>query len=141
MSTPAPQTCEKQLTCEQYARDGWHRPMPAYLRYTQVDPYAVAMVFPPAYDRTREVTWLIDFSMLDAACAEPQGEGDVRLTPSPDGAWLKVELGRGPERTVLGFRVREVLEFLEEGYLLIPGAEELARALQAGLDQLPKAGQ
>ncbi|KUJ70767.1 regulator [Streptomyces albus subsp. albus] len=96
------------------------RAIPASLRYTRNDPFAVRVSFPPAASLDgSEVEWVFGRELLTGGLRGPAGQGDVHVWPC------------GLERTVLEFHAPEGMamvqfdtgdlrRFLRRSYELVP---------------------
>ncbi|MEU0673968.1 SsgA family sporulation/cell division regulator [Streptomyces sp. NPDC006172] len=109
----------------------------ATLRYTSADPLAVHLDFPPeAALQGEPVTWTFGRTLLEEGLSGPAGGGDVHIWPC------------GPERTVVEFRspmglallqfdTAALRRFLLRSHAVVaPGSEDLASAVDRGLDAL-----
>ncbi len=109
--------------------------LPALLRYSAADPFAVRMVLLLPPDETpgaaapESVEWLFSRSLLTDGLVAPAGEGDVQVRV--EGREVSVELAGAA--TVL-LPLDGLVEFLTDSYAVVPtGAESLAAG--ADLDQ------
>ncbi|MER7494615.1 SsgA family sporulation/cell division regulator [Streptomyces pharetrae CZA14] len=113
------------------------RDVPAVLRYTADDPFAVHFDFPPQAALDGEpVSWTFARSLLEEGLRGPAGGGDVHLWPC------------GRERTVvefhspfglalLQFDTAALHRFLLRTYALVAaGREDVAEAVDRGLSGL-----
>ncbi|MGH4031452.1 SsgA family sporulation/cell division regulator [Actinomycetota bacterium Odt1-20B] len=117
--------------------EGREHPVPVTLRYSDSDPLAVQVVFPPDVSLDgAEVTWIFGRRLLEEGLRAPAGSGDVHIWPC------------GRARTVLEFHApaglalvqfdRAVLRrFLQRSYAVVPSGGEADRLdLDRGLARL-----
>lgn len=113
------------------------RPLAAALRYDDLDPLAVQIVFPAeaSLDGT-EVTWTFARELLDAGLRGPAGQGDVRIWPDGLGRSV-VELHSAEGVAVLEFRGADLRRFLRQTYEAVPAEAALGLLeVDSGLDAL-----
>ncbi|MEV5319984.1 SsgA family sporulation/cell division regulator [Streptomyces sp. NPDC052687] len=132
-----------ELTLQQAAHarlimaDEREKPVPAVLRYTADDPFAVYFDFPPHAALDGEpVSWTFARALLEEGLRAPAGRGDVQLWPC------------GPERTVvefhspygmalLQFDTAALRRFLLRSYAVVAaGQEDLGETVDRGLSSL-----
>ncbi|MGW0775614.1 SsgA family sporulation/cell division regulator [Streptomyces sp. NPDC054802] len=110
--------------------------VPVVLRYSDTDPFAVRMAFPPeACLNETGVTWTFARSLLDAGLRAPSGDGDVHIWPCGR-VQTMIEL-RSPEGVaLLQLDTASLRRFLVRSYATVPAgneaaAQDLDRALAA----------
>lgn len=110
--------------------------LPALLRYSAADPFAVRLVLLLAEedgDGPESVEWVFCRSLLTDGLLAPVGDGDVRVRV--EGREVSIELAGSA--TVL-LPLDGMVEFLADSYEVVPtGAESLALAdLDSALERL-----
>ena len=102
--------------------------LPALLRYSAADPFAVRLVLllvqdeGAAGDGPESVEWLLSRSLLTEGLLAPAGQGDVQVRV--DGHDVAVELAGAAEVLL---PLEGMVEFLADSYEVVPtGAETLA---------------
>lgn len=102
--------------------------LPALLRYSAADPYAVRLVLLLAPDEAADgdgpesVEWLFSRSLLTEGLLAPSGQGDVQVRV--DGHDVSIALAGSAEVLL---PLEGMVEFLADSYEVVPtGAESLA---------------
>ena len=132
----APQLVTRRVILELIGPHG-SAPLEAELRYDQLDPYAVAVVFLMG---GREVVWQFGRDLLMRGVCEPAGHGDVQVCPAldPDGrAVVVIELGAPGGQALVQARTRDLLEFLAHTTRAVwPGTEGEHLSVDAAIASL-----
>lgn len=105
--------------------------LPALLRYSATDPYAVRLVLLLPADDTADdaagapesVEWLFSRSLLTEGLLAPTGEGDVQVRV--DGRSVVLELAGS---AVVVLPLDGMVEFLTDSYAVVPTGSEPASA-------------
>lgn len=107
------------------------------LRYDELDPLAVRIVFPPDISLDgAEVSWVFARELLAEGLRGAAGEGDVHVWPCGLERTV-IELHTGEGVAVLEFRAADLWGFLQCSYELVPAGGESARLdLDEGLASL-----
>ncbi|MFF3286309.1 SsgA family sporulation/cell division regulator [Streptomyces sp. NPDC003023] len=100
--------------------------VPVVLLYSDTDPFAVRMAFPPeACLNDTGVTWTFARGLLDAGLRSPSGDGDVHIWPCGR-VQTMVEL-RSPEGVaLLQLDTASLRRFLVRSYATVPAGNEAA---------------
>ncbi|MEV5343633.1 SsgA family sporulation/cell division regulator [Streptomyces sp. NPDC052676] len=130
-------TLQQTASARLITADEQEKPVPAVLRYTADDPFAVYFDFPPHAALDGEaVSWTFARTLLEEGLRGPAGCGDVHLWPC------------GRERTVvefhspyglalLQFDTAALRRFLLRSYAVVAaGQEDVAEAVDRGLSSL-----
>lgn len=99
------------------------QPLRGDLRYDPADPFAVSATY---QTRRGPVEWLFYRDMLADGLLTPTGEGDVRMSPTPDPAIVLIELNVAERSMVIEAPAYELAEFLDRAYQLVPPGTEAA---------------
>lgn len=104
-------------------------PLMASLSYSSGDPYAVRLDLNVGQDEP--ITWVFGRDLLSAGTEGAEGEGDVRVWPSPDSEGfgeivLNVALSSPHGAASFEAPIREVSAFLRRAYDLVPSGRESA---------------
>ena len=93
------------------------------MSYDRHDPYAVTIVFEVAPGSHR--TWLSARDLLLDGLLTPTGDGDVRMRPAPhDPELVQVELHSTAGKARLEASVRDIADFIDATYVLVPPGQE-----------------
>ncbi|MBL7499961.1 SsgA family sporulation/cell division regulator [Frankia sp. CNm7] len=106
------------------------------------DPLAVslALVSRPDHPALPQGNWVAPRDALRAGLETPTGDGDVRFTPTPGNAEVKVELTDGGRHSTVVLDAEPLRAFLERTEQVVPaGQEHPERELDAVLDELLRA--
>jgi hypothetical protein len=104
----------------------------ALLQYGAWDPYAVRVRFGPAIGPTgatdataqEPVVWVLERDMLARGLSHRVGDGDLRLSPTADGATMYIELDVSSGHAVFAFPADAVAGFLDRAFALVPAGAE-----------------
>lgn len=104
-------------------------PLMATLSYSKDDPYAVRLDLNVGMDEP--ITWVFGRDLLADGTKSEQGEGDVRIWPSPDAEGygeivLNVALSSPHGAANFEAPIREVSSFLSLTYGIVPAGKESA---------------
>lgn len=91
------------------------------LTYDTRDPYAVT--FAPR-DDFAGTQWLLGRDLLCEGMFADTGDGDVRVTPTPDGSAVVVELNSPDGAAMMQTSTSELAAFLDRTYQVVPVGEE-----------------
>ena len=98
-------------------------PLHVELSYKAADPYAVTAVFEPA--EGYQVSWLLSRDLLAEGLHSHAGEGDIRVAPAtPDGEQVNILLSSPDGQAWLMAFGKDIADFLEASYALVPAGEE-----------------
>jgi hypothetical protein len=103
-------------------------PLAASFSYCREDPYAVRIAFD--IGRDEPVAWIFARDLLATGIAGHEGEGDVRVWPSPGAEGgaahgvLNIQLCSPFGQVHLEAPVAQVSEFIGRAYHMVPAGEE-----------------
>lgn len=120
----AGQAFSQSVSVELRTVEGYTLPVPAELRYTASDPYAVTVSF-QLHDRS--VPWTFGRDLLSAGLTEPVGEGDVHVFPclSDEGlAVVTVELCSPGGDALVEIPTQDAADFIDRSHALVPAGQE-----------------
>ena len=113
-------------------------PLVASLYYSSDDPYAIRIAFHVGLDEP--VEWIFARDLLAAGAQDREGHGDVTVWPSADDTGspiLNIELSSPFGRARFEAPAREVTDFLDRAYQMIPAGTEGDHVdIEAGLADL-----
>ncbi|WP_431041389.1 SsgA family sporulation/cell division regulator [Streptomyces sp. P1-3] len=100
------------------------RAIPATLRYTRTDPFAVHVGFPPAASLDgSEVQWTFGRELLAAGLRGPAGNGDVHVWPCDEERTI-LEFHAPEGIALVQFHTADLRRFLERTYDVVPEGDE-----------------
>jgi len=109
------------------------------LTWKRDDPLAVSIVLVavPDHPALPQGSWVMLRDFLRYGLEEPTGDGDVRLTPAPDGSTMRMELARNGRTVRVSAPTAVVRDFLDQTEKVVPTGEEAGAAeLDALIDEL-----
>jgi hypothetical protein len=130
-------TLQQAVHARLITADEQEKPVPAVLRYTADDPFAVYFDFPPhaALDG-EEVSWTFARALLEEGLRGPAGCGDVQLWPCGRERTV-VEFHSPYGMALLQFDTAVLRRFLLRSYAVVAaGQEDVGEVVDRGLSAL-----
>lgn len=130
-------TLEQSVRARLITGEDQELPVPATLRYSAAEPFAVHLDFPPEVSLAGEgVTWTFARGLLEEGLRGPAGGGDVHIWPCGRSRTV-VEFHSPLGMALLQFDTPALSRFLLRSYaVVVPGQEDVGAAVDRGLEVL-----
>jgi hypothetical protein len=125
MDAPIPAgTLVRSLICTVHLGDSCTTLVPAELRYTSRDPYAVTLTF---HSRCQSVPWTFARTLLSCGLTTRTGDGDVHTWPDVNDEGhpvVAIELCSREDRALVDVDVPDAVDFITGTYTIVAAGKE-----------------